>query len=254
MPYRHIGELAGFFLIFILEGLCPYYDPQVRRYRHALRNGSLFLLNSGIYLLVFSGLTFSAMEWANRNSAGLLNLVDAGFLEWPAGILLLDLWMYVWHMLLHRGPFLSLFHRMHHSDIEMDVTTALRFHPGEILISHLLRTGVILLIGIEPEQFLFYGFILQLSIFFHHSNLGFGPKTDRFLSLFIVSPMMHKIHHSTKKEERNSNYTSLFSFWDRLFATYTPAAREERIEFGLPVFREDSWQNVRGMLKTPFVK
>jgi len=186
-------------------------------------------------------------------SFGAVNFIPPySYLRAAAGFILFDLWMYAWHMANHKIRFLWRFHRTHHSDIEMDNTTALRFHPGEIVFSSLARLVVIAFIGIDFAVLFVYGMSLQVVILFHHSNIGLPEKWDRLLRALVVTPNMHRVHHSQEGFEFNSNYSSIFSLWDRIFGTFRKRDNTLTIKFGLRILREPKWQSLRGMWLTPF--
>jgi sterol desaturase/sphingolipid hydroxylase (fatty acid hydroxylase superfamily) len=233
------------------ETLAPFFDQHRGRWRHAARNVAIAFLNTTVLALVFGAATIWLSNWAARESLGLLHLGD---LDWPARLLLtivlLDLWMYVWHRLNHAVPFLWRFHRMHHSDPAMDVTTATRFHLGEHVGAAALRLGLIPLFGLELWQIIAYDSLVVAVTFFHHANISLG-RLDRFLRLVIVTPDFHKMHHSHWRPETDSNFSTVFSFWDRLAGTFRMRADVRTIEFGLDEFAEEKWQTVGGMLKTP---
>jgi sterol desaturase/sphingolipid hydroxylase (fatty acid hydroxylase superfamily) len=160
--------------------------------------------------------------------------------------------MYVWHRANHVIPFLWRFHRMHHSDNRMDVTTAARFHLGEHIGSNVLRLGLIPVLGFQIWHIVVYEMLVICNTQFHHANISLG-KFDRWLRLAIVTPNMHKVHHSRWRPETDSNYSTLFSFWDRLASTFRMRPNLEELDYGLDEFDESQWQSVWGMLKTPFV-
>jgi sterol desaturase/sphingolipid hydroxylase (fatty acid hydroxylase superfamily) len=166
-------------------------------------------------------------------------------------LVLLDGWMYLWHRANHTIPFLWRFHRMHHSETEMDVTTATRFHLGEHISASLLRAGLIPLLGFEVWQLIVYDTLLIVISMLHHANISLG-QYDRWLRWLIVTPDMHKVHHSSWRPETDSNYSTVFSAWDRLAQTFRMRPDPKTLLFGLPEFRDAGWQTVWGMLRTPF--
>jgi sterol desaturase/sphingolipid hydroxylase (fatty acid hydroxylase superfamily) len=176
---------------------------------------------------------------------------------WPlqlaGAVLLLDVWMYVWHRANHTVPLLWRFHRMHHSDERMDVTTATRFHLGEHVGSSLLRLGLIPLLGFEIWQLLIYDTLVVAVTMLHHANVSLGP-CDYWLRWLIVTPDMHKVHHSRWQPETDSNYSTVFSIWDRMAGTFRTRPEPKTISFGLEEFSGPLWQTFWGMLRTPFVK
>lgn len=224
------------------------------RYRHALHNLSLAVLNSLLLGLLFGTLVEVTSRWTLAHQWGLLNQLPLSPL-WltVCAILLLDAWMFCWHWMNHQIPFLWRFHRMHHSDPHMDVSTATRFHWGELGISTLLRLLLIPLLGLQAWQLVLYGILVFLSTQLHHANVSLG-RADRFYRWLFVSPDMHKIHHSRLPQETNSNYSTIFSLWDRLAQTYRMRLDLKTIDFGLPHFDQPQWQTLLGMWKTPFVR
>jgi sterol desaturase/sphingolipid hydroxylase (fatty acid hydroxylase superfamily) len=249
-----IVEIVALSLIFWLEGVFPLFQERRQRLRHAFPNVTLGVVNGLMVALFFSSVMVQGMHWSRENSFGLLHR-----LSWSMGVegvlafALFDLWMYLWHMANHRIPLLWRFHRMHHSDMELDCTTALRFHSGEIILSYLSRLGIVSLLGMTYGQLLIYELCLQPVILFHHSNVALPEKWDRILRSLIVTPNMHRVHHSQEVFETNSNYSSVFSFWDRLAQTFRKRLDPKTLQYGLPYFQEAEWQTLRGLLKTPFV-
>jgi sterol desaturase/sphingolipid hydroxylase (fatty acid hydroxylase superfamily) len=133
--------------------------------------------------------------------------------------ILLDYSNYIWHILLHKLPFMWRFHLVHHTDLDLDVTTAFRFHFGELIASVIFRGGAVLLIGVSPLMALFYEIAFEAATQFHHSNTKLPFQFEKFLNKIFVTPRMHGIHHSMIKRETDSNYSIIFSFWDRIHKT-----------------------------------
>lgn len=222
------------------------------RIRHGVRNIGVGLVNGAVTGFLFSGATLFVMEASARRHFGLLHRLQApSWLGTLLALLLFDLWMYLWHRANHGVPFFWRFHRMHHSDPMVDVTTALRFHPGELLFSAVLRLGVLAALGLGFRHLVLYETILLPTIRLHHSNVALPEKWDRLLRILIVTPNMHRVHHSDESFETNSNYASIFSFWDRLAKTFR--LRDPlTLHYGLPGFQEPRWQTLGGMfLATP---
>ncbi len=254
--------VAGGVLVALLvaESLHPFfehYDVFSRdRGAHVLRNLAMGILNSTVVAVFFVGLWLAASVWAADRGFGLLNWLASlgapGWLHLAGAVLLLDAWMYAWHRLNHEVPFLWRFHRVHHSDNRMDVSTASRFHVGEIVFSSALRIPVILLVGVYAWELVLYETLLFAVVQFHHANLGLPPAVDRALRALIVSPDMHKVHHSRHQPETDSNYSSVFSFWDRLARTFRSRDDFGGFRTGLDGFDDEtSYQSVPGMLATP---
>jgi sterol desaturase/sphingolipid hydroxylase (fatty acid hydroxylase superfamily) len=231
----------------------PFFAGQWRRRStHALRNLLLGIVNAVVTAALFVTLWLLAAEGAARNHFGILHWLGLrGWAHTLGAMLLFDCWMYGWHRLNHALPFLWRFHRTHHSDPFMDVTTASRFHLGEIILSSLLRVPVIALIGMHLWQLLLFEALMFLIVQLHHANIGFPPAFDRLLRLLIVTPAMHKVHHSRWQPETDSNYSSLFSFWDRLFRSFRLRDDPHTIQFGLEGYDAPAHQNLRGLLATP---
>ena len=195
-----------------------------------------------------------AIAWGVRQQLGLSSMFPVPWYGKTLIIFILfDIWMYFWHMANHRVRFLWLFHRAHHSDIDMDTTTALRFHPGELVLSTSIRLPVVILLGMSFAELVIFETMLNIATLFHHSNLAVPEKWDRFLRAVVVTPNMHRVHHSQEMPETNSNYTSLLSIWDRMFGTFKMRTDTKTITLGLQEFRAERWQQLPGFLITPFV-
>jgi sterol desaturase/sphingolipid hydroxylase (fatty acid hydroxylase superfamily) len=246
--------LSVLVLLLVWETIYPFFPfPKGgKRLSHGVRNVFLGLINGLITTLVFVGLWWWAAAWTEQNGFGLLHWMSLpAWTEWFAAILMLDAWTYYWHRINHRIPFLWRFHRVHHSDPHMDVTTASRFHIGEIVMSSVLRVPLIILLGVGIDQLALYELFMFAVVQFHHANIGVTEKWDRFLRLFIVTPYMHKVHHSRWQPETDSNYSSLLSIWDRLFSSFRINDKPETIRLGLDEFSSPLDQTVPGMLRTP---
>ena len=250
--------LAIAMLVFLwcLETWLPVYrERRGNRLKHAGRNIAIALFNSAVIALMFSGTVAMVAVWSQKREFGLLHLLELPLaIETGIALLLFDGWMYLWHRANHAIPFLWRFHRMHHSDREMDVTSAARFHIGELIFSSVLRLGVLPLLGMELWQLILYEVMLLPVIQFHHSNVYLPERWDRLLRTIIVSPNMHRVHHSRIRLETDSNYSSVFSFWDRLARTFRRREDVEEIKFGLVEFDDAKRQTILGMLRTPFSK
>lgn len=239
-------------VIFVLEGIVPHYRGRTSRLRHALPHILTALLNGLLTRFVLAGMTIRVIDWAEGNALGLTHWFSFSLYTGTVIVFVLfDIWMYFWHWLNHRVGFFWRFHRAHHADIEMDTTTALRFHPGELILSTFIRMPVFVLLGMSFGQLVFFEALLNLSTLFHHSNLAVPERWDRLLRMAIVTPNMHRVHHSVKVLETNSNYTSLLSVWDRLYQSFRSREDTRLITIGLPQFREAKWQQLWGFLITP---
>lgn len=194
---------------------------------------------------------------AEKHGLGFFNLTDINTLSaFLLSILLLDLTVYFQHVLFHKLPVLARIHSVHHTDMELDITSGIRFHPMEILFSLLLKALVIMILGCSPASVLAFEVILNGASLFNHSNIYIPPKLDSLMRLIIVTPDMHRIHHSILKRERNSNYGFSFSWWDRLFRNYTqsPLKGQAGMTLGLSQFRQNGETQLLFLLKLPFGK
>lgn len=254
---RAVTSAAMLVALLTWESFAPFFDCFSRALgegvRHGMHNVLLGLLNAAVTGLVFVGLWWTVAHWAEAHQFGVLHWLRLP--EWArlTGVfLLVDGWMYAWHRLNHRVPFLWRFHRVHHSDPVMDVTTANRFHVGEIVLSGLLRAPVLALLGVRLWELALYELAMFTVVQLHHANVGLAGPVDRCLRLLIVTPLMHKVHHSDWQPETNSNYASLFSFWDRLLGTFRLRDDPRTLRFGLRELAAPEHHTLAGLLATPF--
>lgn len=175
-------------------------------------------------------------------------------LESILAVILLDYTLYLWHVLTHKVSVLWRFHRIHHADLDLTASTAIRFHFGEITISVLFRAGQILLIGVAPLAFQIWQTLLFVSIFFHHSNVRLPKDFEAKLQTFFVTPRLHGIHHSTEETEMNSNWSSGLSFWDKLHGTFRNDVMQNEITIGIGEFKEQKDVTLGRMFIEPFRK
>ena len=177
--------------------------------------------------------------------------------SWTENIIafiLLDYGIYWWHIILHKMPLMWRFHLVHHTDLDMDVTTAFRFHFGEMFGSLIYRSSIVLLIGASPVMVLIYEILFEAETQFHHSNTKLPIGFERILNKLIVTPRMHGIHHSIIKHETDSNYATIFSFWDRLHKTIRLNIHQDDVVIGVPVYHDEQELTVGKLLKLPFGK
>ena len=172
--------------------------------------------------------------------------------ETAVALLLMDYTFYAWHVLLHRIPLLWRFHAVHHVDIDMDVSTALRFHAGELLLSVPWRAAQVLLIGLTPLTFSVWQFWFALCVLFQHSNVRIPITWERRLNRLLVTPRMHGIHHSVKYEETNSNWSSGLTVWDCLHGTLRLDVPQQEILIGVPAFQDVRTVSLLNVLLLPF--
>ncbi len=199
----------------------PRLSRRISRWRRWPTNIGLGILGVVMVRLTVGALAFGSAQWAQSHGWGLFNTVRFPLL--PGAILaffLLDFGVYAQHVATHAWPPLWRLHRVHHADLDMDVSTALRFHPLEILLSMGYKTALVVLLGAAPTAVLAFEITLSLGSLFTHANGRMPEGLDRVLRWFLVTPAMHTIHHSDRPIETNSNYGFSFSWWDRIFHTY----------------------------------
>jgi sterol desaturase/sphingolipid hydroxylase (fatty acid hydroxylase superfamily) len=167
-------------------------------------------------------------------------------------VILMDYTLYLWHVLTHRVPFLWRFHQVHHIDRDLDATTAIRFHFGEMAASVPFRATQILVIGTSPRALETWQTLLFASILFHHSNVRLPLRLERWIAHLVVTPRLHGIHHSTRDEEVNSNWSSGLTIWDWLHGTLRTGVRQEEITIGVPGFDQLEQVTLPKMLALPF--
>ncbi len=250
--WRFFAAAAGLAVFFAWESIAPFFAQRNRRL-HAARNLSLAAVNGVVVALCCAGATVAVSEWTAANGWGALQRYELS--PWVAavsGFLLLDLWTYGWHRANHRLPLLWRFHRVHHSDRDVDVSTALRFHTGELVISAALRLLLIPLLGLSLSIVAIYSAAVVIATEFHHANIGLRDSLDRGVRWLIVSPNMHKLHHSRIRRETDSNYATVFSWWDRLFGSYRERVDYGGIEFGVDEMDGERYQTLKGLALTPF--
>lgn len=236
-----------------LESVMPLYRYRENRLRRALPNIALTVMLVLTNLLL-SFVAASVSAFVVSNGIGALSLVELPLgMDVLLSIAALDFFTYLAHVALHKLPLGWRFHRVHHSDEEVDVTTAFRQHPGETLWRILWQLPAIVLFGIPLWIVVVYLTISSLNAQLEHANLRLREPFDRMLRLLFVTPNMHKVHHSRRQSETDSNYANLFSLWDRMFGTYTWRVDFETLRYGLDGLDGRATQKLTGLLAMPFV-
>lgn len=225
MHSQVIIRIVVFAVVFIVLGVMEVVIPDRKAVHSRLQrwpgNLLILLIGNGIGRMMTPLLPFAAALFSLRNDWGLCGIGTVPFwIKIVITVLILDFWVYLQHLLFHKISGLRALHRMHHTDTHLDVTSALRFHPLEILISILYKSALVLALGLEPLGVAVFEILLNSSAMFNHANIRLSPRLDAVIRLLIVTPDFHRIHHSRIKEERNSNYGFFLSFWDRIFSTY----------------------------------
>jgi sterol desaturase/sphingolipid hydroxylase (fatty acid hydroxylase superfamily) len=219
------------------------------------RNVAVVAVGAAALQVTERPVTAPLTAWVEQGRWGILKWISLPmWVEVPLAVLLLDYTLYVWHVLTHKVSWLWRFHVMHHVDLDLDASTALRFHFGELIISAAWRAGQVILIGVSPFSLSVWQTVLLLSIMFHHSNVRLSVKTERWLNRLIVTPRMHGIHHSIIREETNSNWSSGLTLWDWLHGTLRLNVPQDEITIGVPAYRESQEATLPKILKMPFGK
>jgi len=251
---RILGQLAlpgAFVVLFAAESLRPLRPRVASRWARLRRNLAL----GATATLVHGGAMMPVMMLVARRSqgAGLARLVPGP--QWvrdAAAFVLLDYATYLWHRSNHEVPLLWRFHAVHHSDVDLDVTTAARFHPGEIALSVLAAAIQARVVGPRPAVAAAYAVAMQVAAAFHHANLRLSPRVDRALAAVVVTPRMHGVHHAARREEADANWSVIFSVWDRIHRTLRLDVPAEGAAIGLPAYRDPEELGIVRLLGMPF--
>jgi len=248
--------VAVLVIMVVWEFLSPRRQLIYSRSQRWLANVGLSVLSTILMRFTIAGAAFFAANYATENHWGLLNLSSLPlWLSFTLSIVLLDLAIYGQHRASHQWSWLWRLHKVHHTDLEFDVSTAIRFHPIEILLSMGYKGLCILFIGVNPAAVIVFEIILSSCALFNHSNVKLPLVVDKWLRLFLVTPDMHRVHHSVIQAETDSNYGFSISIWDRLFGSYIdqPAQGHERMHIGLADYRESKDLKLTKILMIPFV-
>jgi sterol desaturase/sphingolipid hydroxylase (fatty acid hydroxylase superfamily) len=225
-------------------------EPKLRR---EARNVCVAGLSAVVVALAERPLIQPLALWVEQRNWGLVRLLSLPlWLEVTVALVLMDYAFYVWHVLMHRVPFLWRMHLVHHVDLDLDASTALRFHFTEMLASIPWRAGQVALIGLTPFSFSVWQCIFLLSILFHHCNVELPISWERWLNKVIVTPRMHGIHHSIVERETNSNWSSGLTLWDWLHGTLRLNVPQAEVTVGVPAFQEPKAVTLPRILAMPF--
>ncbi|MEQ9519450.1 MAG: sterol desaturase family protein [Parvibaculum sp.] len=225
LTHEPVLRLSGFLGLLCLMGVWEWALPRRARHysqaRRWLTNIGLSLFNSVLLRFLVPVLAVGAAARAQENGFGLFNLVDLPvYLEWALAFLLLDLLIYGQHALFHHVPLFWRLHKVHHADPEIDTSTGVRFHPVEILLSMAIKLAAVTALGAAPVAVILFEIVLNATSLFNHGNVRLAPRVDRWVRRVFVTPDMHRVHHSVRMQETNSNFGFNLSVWDRLFGTY----------------------------------
>jgi len=239
--------------------LWEVFAPRRRRSQTRLKrwpgNLGIVVIDTLLLRVLFPAAAVGVAAYASTNSWGIFNSIQ---LPWMvsviACVLILDLAIYFQHRLFHIVPIFWRLHRMHHADLDIDLTTGIRFHPVEIILSMLIKFCVILIIGAPVVAVIVFEILLNATATFNHANAYIAPAIDRVLRWLVVTPDMHRVHHSIITTETNSNFGFNIPWWDRLFGTYRdqPQAGHDGMTIGLEIFRDANELRLDKMLLQPF--
>ncbi|MBK8814755.1 MAG: sterol desaturase family protein [Methylococcaceae bacterium] len=247
---------AGIFAVMVTwEAFSPRRSQQINRKRRWPVNLGLAFSNMVVMRFTIGSLAFLSAEWAAEKGYGLLNLgALPNVMTMIATLLILDFAIYCQHIVMHKWPLMWRLHKVHHADLEFDATTAVRFHPLEIVLSMIYKVICIVIIGANPMAVIAFEIILNGAATFNHSNVNIPQKIDRMLRWIMVTPDMHRIHHSAEPIETDSNYGFSLSWWDRLCGTYIaePKQPQTTLTIGLNAFRKQEDVGFVQCLLIPF--
>lgn len=246
--------LSVFLLLMVLEILLPRRRLRYSKLKRWGNNIGLGVFNTVLVRVLVPIAGVAAAALAQQQQWGLLNqMALPNWLEMLLFLFVFDLAIYFQHRIFHAVPFLWRLHRVHHTDRDYDVTTGNRFHPLSIVISSLIKTALILLTGPSVLAVVVAEVLLNACAMFNHSNLKIPVTLDKYLRLLVVTPDMHRVHHSIDYQEHNRNFGFNFPWWDRLFGTYLaqPALGHEEMEIGIEGFRDERSEKLLSLLRQP---
>jgi len=252
-------RLIFFFGVLLLMGGCELLFQRKKRVdskpKRWLNNLGLVAIDNLILHFGFIMLPVTFAAFAQSKGMGIFNLLEMpAWANWITAIFILDFIIYLQHVVFHFVPILWRLHQVHHSDLDIDVTTAIRFHPIEIIISLFIKLTAVAAFGFSPGAVLAFEIILNATAMFNHANIFIPAPIDRFIRLFLVTPDMHRVHHSDIIKESNTNFGFSLSWWDRICGTYQaqPAAGHDEMVIGLKQHKKP--KSLIQLLVMPFVK
>ncbi len=254
---RLITFMGLFALFAVIEAKAPRRIRKQPRQTRWMTNWAIVILDAVTLRLMAFAMPFLAVGAAvdaNQNGWGLLNTFELSmWVAVPLSILFFDLAIWAQHLITHKIPILWRIHRVHHADVDIDVTTAIRFHPVEIALSMLLKIGLVYLLGPPAIAIILFEILLNGTAMFNHANIKLPKGLDAVIRLFLVTPDMHRVHHSVDRAEHDSNYGFALSIWDRLFGTYIAQPREghDGMQIGLE-WQDDRPSKLGWALMLPF--
>mgnify|MGYP006420935129 CR=1 FL=1 len=261
MPNESIIRLSVFVGVLVAmalwEAIAPRRQLSISKPMRWFSNLGIVVLNTVVLRLVFPLAAVGVATVATERGWGLFNVVSLPY--WQVivlSVIALDCIIYLQHVMFHALPTLWQLHKVHHADRDFDVTTGLRFHPLEIMLSMGIKIAAVLLLGSPPVAVIVFEILLNATAMFNHGNVGLPPQLDRVLRLFLVTPDMHRIHHSVIPQETNSNFGFNLPWWDYLFGTYRdrPSTSQQTMTIGLSEYQKNlQVEKLHGMLLLPFL-
>jgi sterol desaturase/sphingolipid hydroxylase (fatty acid hydroxylase superfamily) len=249
--------VAVFSLLAASEAVAPRRDRAISRRIRWANNLAIPVLSTVLLRVLLPTTAVGVALLAEERGWGLLHAAEPlpAWLMVVTGVVVLDFAIYLQHVMFHAVPLLWRLHRMHHADLDVDVTTGARFHPIEIVLSLILKFGVIVAVGAPPLAVLVFEILLNAGSLFNHANLALPARADRVLRWLVVTPDMHRVHHSVEPVETNSNFGFTLPWWDRLCGTYRaqPEAGHEGMVLGLAQFRAPRDLRLDRLLLQPFL-
>jgi sterol desaturase/sphingolipid hydroxylase (fatty acid hydroxylase superfamily) len=260
MTLEMVIRLSAFLAVFGLmagwEGIAPRRHLATSKLNRWIANLAVVVINAAALRLLFSAGAIGTAIVASDQQWGLLHQVGwPTWIELILAVVALDLALYLQHVMFHAVPLLWRFHMMHHADMDCDVTTGLRFHPVEVTLSMFIKLAAIAVLGPSPQAVLAFEVLLNATSMFNHGNVRMPTSVDRVLRWLLVTPDMHRVHHSTRPEETNTNFGFNLPWWDRLLGTYRaqPVDGHESMTLGLEQFRDPARLTLTGILLLPFI-
>lgn len=258
--HDNIIRLAVFASILIILMAAEFFAPRKRR---VMARSGRWITNFGLTAVSTVALRFlmpllalAAAQWAEQRGWGLLNIISLpAWLRFLVAFVALDMLIYAQHIAFHRIPLFWRFHKVHHADRDLDVTSGARFHPGEALISMIFKIACVIALGAPVAAVFVFEAVLNAASLFSHSNIAIPQRADIALRRIIVTPDMHRVHHSVVRKETDSNFGFFLSVWDRLFRTYIaqPASGHDGMTIGLSEYQSDAPNGLWWSLKAPFM-
>ncbi len=250
---RGVIGVGGFILILLAESVRPFRSMTDSRWRRYLINVFIGGSNALLLSIVLGGMIVAGYDALELRRIGLLHVWGVeGWGNVLATVVALDGATYWWHRAYHRQPLMWRMHRVHHCDLDCDVTTSGRFHLTEMVFSAVFRLGVIAALGASVASIVIFEIVFGALNQLEHANLQLPERLDRVLRAVFVTPAMHRIHHSQRLEETNSNYSTVFSWWDRLFGTYRVRVDQRAMTIGLPEYPRPGEITLEQVLALPF--